>query len=311
MTDHQMSLTDLTPPADEPGSGTETVAEEAEAIIAEARAAFARLAALDDQLRIDTINVLGQDLSSHSPLKEQPTARVVWVPAEQVRGNAYNPNVVAGPEMELLTLSIKSDGYTQPIVVWQTGTDADGAPVYEVVDGYHRHRVGKEDSEVRAAAHGRLPVVIVNAGRTDKADRMASTVRHNRARGLHTVNGMSEIVMELARLRWPDERIGRELGMDPDEVTRLRQVTGIAELFTNDEFSEAWEVDLDAVGDEPDRPTRPDPETQRLRRQATTRSGPPLNKVDQWRQEQIEKGNAAYGLDGGTPDYGQEGWEQL
>ncbi|MFB7375841.1 IbrB-like domain-containing protein [Kitasatospora purpeofusca] len=257
MTDHQLSLTDLTPPAGEPDPDAAAVVPQAEAIIAEARAAFTRLDALGEQLRIDTINVLAQELSSHSPLKEQPTARVVWVPAEQVRGNAYNPNVVAGPEMELLTLSIKSDGYTQPIVVWQTGTDADGAPVYEVVDGYHRHRVGKEDDEVRTAVHGRLPVVIVNAGRTDKADRMAATVRHNRARGLHTVTGMSEIVMELARLRWPDERIGHELGMDPDEVTRLRQVTGIAELFTNDEFSEAWEPTTSTPA--PAARLRPDP----------------------------------------------------
>ncbi|MCB5910341.1 IbrB-like domain-containing protein [Streptomyces pinistramenti] len=215
-----------------------TVPAEAAGILADARALFARLDALDEDTRIDTVNALRLALHEHSPLRDQPVDCVLWVEADQVGGNAYNPNVVAGPEMDLLKLSIGADGYTQPVVAWKTSGDQN----YEVVDGFHRHRVGKEDEAVRAAVRGRLPVTVVNTDRTGKADRMAATIRHNRARGQHTVDGMSEIVLELARLRKPDTWIGEHLGMDPDEVTRLRQVTGIAELLADEEFSEAWEV---------------------------------------------------------------------
>lgn len=229
----QTTIDDLLPEQRDGADGGE-----AAQILAEARALFARLDALDEDTRIDAVNALRLALHEHSPLKDQPIDCVLWVPADQVAGNAYNPNVVAGPEMDLLRLSIGADGYTQPVVAWPIGED-----MYEVVDGFHRHRVGKEDPTVRAAVRGRLPVTVANAERTDKADRMASTIRHNRARGQHTVEGMSGIVVELARLRKPDEWIGEHLGMDPDEVRRLRQITGIAEMFADEEFSEAWEVD--------------------------------------------------------------------
>lgn len=138
--------------------------------------------------------------------------------------------------MRLLTRSITADGYTQPIVTWPV----DGG--YEVVDGFHRHRVGKEDRKIRERVRGRLPITVIRDDRVDKADRMAATIRHNRARGVHTVDGMSEIVLDLARRNWSDEKIGRELGMEPDEVLRLRQVQGLAEIFADEEFSEAWEA---------------------------------------------------------------------
>jgi ParB-like chromosome segregation protein Spo0J len=153
------------------------------------------------------------------------------VPAELVQANDYNPNSVAPPEMNLLRTSIQADGYTQPIVVWEH----DG--IFEVVDGFHRHLVGKE----LGLTH--LPVVVINGDRADRGDRIASTIRHNRARGKHKVGSMSEIVVELSRRNWSEEKIGRELGMDPDEVLRLKQVSGLAELFEDEEFSEAWEVD--------------------------------------------------------------------
>lgn len=161
-----------------------------------------------------------------------PVSRVQWVPAEKVQANDYNPNSVAAPEMRLLRLSIEADGYTQPIVVWWD----EGREVYEVVDGFHRHLIGKE------LGMPLLPVVVINADRTGKGDRMASTVRHNRARGKHSVDGMSDIVMELARRNWSDAKIAKELGMDADEVLRLKQITGLAELFADREFSEAWEA---------------------------------------------------------------------
>jgi ParB-like chromosome segregation protein Spo0J len=122
--------------------------------------------------------------------------------------------------------------------------------VYEVVDGFHRHRVGKECKEVQARVRGYLPLVVINGDREDKGDRIAATIRHNRARGKHKVDAMSDIVIELKRRNWSDEKIGRELGMDPDEVLRLTQIAGLAEMFADREFSEAWEAGT-AEGDEP------------------------------------------------------------
>lgn len=161
-----------------------------------------------------------------------PVSRVQWVPADKVQANDYNPNSVAAPEMRLLRLSIESDGFTQPIVVWWD----EERGVYEVVDGFHRHLVGKD------LGLEKLPVVVINEDRADKGDRIASTIRHNRARGKHAVDAMSEIVMELARRNWSDAKIARELGMDADEVLRLKQITGLAEMFADREFSEAWEA---------------------------------------------------------------------
>ncbi|MCZ1012258.1 IbrB-like domain-containing protein [Streptomyces lydicus] len=238
---------------DAPGAQTTSNADDAAQLLEQARALFAQLDDLDDDTRIDTINALRLSLHEHSPLKGQPIDCVVWVPADQVAGNSYNPNVVAPPEMDLLALSISADGYTQPVVAWPTDRG------YEVVDGYHRHRVGKENRDVQQAVRGRLPVTIINAARTETADRMASTIRHNRARGKHTIQGQSEIVIELARLRKSDEWIGEHLGMSPDEVTKLRQITGITEQLVNTDYNEAWEVDTGAGIPELSPTTDPDP----------------------------------------------------
>jgi len=159
-----------------------------------------------------------------------PVSHVIWVDIDKVHANDYNPNTVAPPEMRLLELSITSDRFTQPIVVWQTGEQ------YEVVDGFHRYRVGKK------IGMRKLPVVVINPDRVDRGDRIAATIRHNRARGKHLIDGMSEIIQELARRNWSDKKIAKELGMEPDEVLRLKQITGLAEMFADKEFSEAWEV---------------------------------------------------------------------
>jgi ParB-like chromosome segregation protein Spo0J len=193
---------------------------------------------LPEDERIAVINEIKKALHEASPFKDEPVDCVLWVPADTVEGNDYNPNVVAPPEMKLLKRSILEDGYTQPIVTWKE----DGRR--EVVDGFHRNRVGKEDKEVKKRIRGYLPVTTVNEWRTDRGDRIAATIRHNRARGKHVVEGMSDIVIELARRKWSDKRIARELGMEPDEVLRLKQISGLAEMFADDEFSEAWEVDL-------------------------------------------------------------------
>lgn len=207
-------------------------------IVERARQMVEDIAALPGDEKIAVINEIKIALHEASPFKDEPVDCVLWVPADTVEGNDYNPNVVAPPEMKLLKRSILEDGYTQPIVTWKT----DGHR--EVVDGFHRNRVGKEDKEVKKRIRGYLPVTTVNEWRTDKGDRIAATIRHNRARGKHVVEGMSEIVIELSRRKWSDKRIARELGMDPDEVLRLKQISGLSEMFADTEFSEAWEVDL-------------------------------------------------------------------
>lgn len=190
--------------------------------------------------RVERLNRLRQWIYEASPFKSEPVDFVRWIPADELQANDYNPNSVAPPEMELLARSIIADGYTQPIVAFPENGH------HEVVDGFHRNRVGKEHAEVSARVSGYLPVVTIKTDRQDRGDRIAATIRHNRARGKHQVVAMSDIVLELKRRNWSDDKIGRELGMDPDEVLRLAQITGLAEAFKDHEFSEAWEAKLDA-----------------------------------------------------------------
>lgn len=198
---------------------------------------FSELSAMDLESRVEITNALKVELHKYSPFEAEPVDCVVWVPAASVTANDYNPNSVAPPEMKLLERSINEDGFTQPIVSWKRNG------IYEVVDGFHRSRVGKESAVVRKRTHGYLPVTVVNGTRLDLGDRMASTIRHNRARGKHKVEAMSDIVVELKRRNWSDQKIGDQLGMDPDEVLRLSQITGLAELFSDAEFSASWDID--------------------------------------------------------------------
>lgn len=193
------------------------------------------ITAMPETDKIEAINRAKEALHEISPFASEPVDCVLWVPAEQVEANDYNPNSVAPPEMKLLEISIAEDGYTQPIVAWGKND------YYEVVDGFHRNRVGKESKTVRTRIHGYLPITLINHDREDRGDRIAATIRHNRARGKHQIAAMSDIVLDLSRRNWSDAKIGRELGMEPDEVLRLKQITGLAELFSDIEFSEAWE----------------------------------------------------------------------
>jgi ParB-like chromosome segregation protein Spo0J len=193
--------------------------------------------------KVNAINQAKKALHEISPFKNEPVDCVLWVRNDAVHANDYNPNSVAPPEMELLRLSIEADGYTQPIVTMleETGTR-------EVIDGFHRNRVGKECADIQQRVSGYLPVVTINDDREDKGDRIASTIRHNRARGKHKVTAMSDIVVDLKKRNWSDEKIARELGMDADEVLRLCQISGLSEMFTDQEFSQAWEIE--AINDE-------------------------------------------------------------
>jgi ParB-like chromosome segregation protein Spo0J len=166
-----------------------------------------------------------------------PVYNVIAVPLEKIRANTYNPNHVAEPEMKLLETSIWEDGYTMPVVCYYIPED----DVYEIVDGYHRYTVLKTSDRIRERENGLLPVVVIDK---NLDNRMASTIRHNRARGTHSIELMSNIVSELTQAGMSDAWIMKHIGMDPDELLRLKQVTGIAALFADREFSQAWEAEL-------------------------------------------------------------------
>lgn len=166
-----------------------------------------------------------------------PVYNVRAVPIEKIESNTYNPNSVAPPEMALLETSIWEDGYTQPIVCYHD-KDRD---VYIVVDGFHRYRTIRESERIREREKGMLPVVVIDK---QIGDRMASTIRHNRARGSHNIELMSNIVAELVEMGKGDRWICQHIGMSVDELLRLKQITGVAALFANRDFSQSWEAEL-------------------------------------------------------------------
>lgn len=198
-------------------------------------AAIKNLALLGIDERVEAINEIRRALHLISPFSAEPVDFVEWVRCPLVEANDYNPNSVAPPEMELLRVSIMADGYTQPIVAMPEENR------FVVIDGFHRNRVGRECKDVVDRLHGYLPIVRIKPSQEDRGDRIASTIRHNRARGKHKVEAMSDIVIELKRRNWSDEKISKQLGMDADEVLRLTQIAGLAEMFADSEFSEAWE----------------------------------------------------------------------
>lgn len=164
---------------------------------------------------------------------KSPVYNIISVPIAQIRANEYNPNRVAPPEMKLLYDSIKEDGYTMPIVCYYNKED----DVYEIVDGFHRYTVMLQHKDIYDREDGMLPVSVIDK---PLAERMASTIRHNRARGSHDVDLMSNIVAELHKLGRSDAWLAKHLGMDRDEILRLKQITGLADLYANDEFSKSW-----------------------------------------------------------------------
>lgn len=170
-----------------------------------------------------------------SPNRAMPVDYVRWVPVEKVTANDYNPNSVARNEMKLLYLSIWNDGYTQPTVtVYDEENDR-----YVIVDGFHRYLSMKSNPDIYERCGGRLPVVVI-----DKPinDRMASTVRHNRARGKHSVTGMANMVFEMLEGGWSDAEICNQLGLESEELVRYKHITGFSKLFDNIEYRKSWET---------------------------------------------------------------------
>ena len=182
---------------------------------------------------VEALNYVRRELFAISPFNTEPCDCIQWVKQEDVQANEYNPNHVATPEMKLLYESIKTDGYTMPIVTYDLG-----AGKREIVDGFHRNRIGREHSDIKKRIHGYLPVSTIDK---PQDERIGSTIRHNRARGTHGIRPMSDIVLELSRDGWSDDKICKKLGMELDEVIRLKQITGLKEAFMNHEFSKSWE----------------------------------------------------------------------
>lgn len=170
-----------------------------------------------------------RDLFNTSEYKS-PVYNIRAVPIEKIQANSYNPNSVAPPEMKLLYQSIKEDGYTMPIVCYYLA-DADR---YEIVDGFHRYLVMKQHKDIYDRENGMMPVTVIEK---DLSNRMASTIRHNRARGSHDVDLMSNIVAELTKSGMSDQWIMKNIGMDADELLRLKQLTGLASVFMDSNFT--------------------------------------------------------------------------
>lgn len=171
----------------------------------------------------------------HSPVNHNPVDRVRWVPLYKVQANDYNPNQVAKNEMSLLYTSVNHDGYTQPVVtVYDENLDK-----YIVVDGFHRYSIMKFYKDIREGNSNLLPIVVIEK---DINDRMASTIRHNRARGKHSIEGMSNIVFNMLENGWTDAEIIKELGMEHEELIRMKHITGFSKLFENTEYKKAWET---------------------------------------------------------------------
>ena len=187
---------------------------------------------LPEEERMAAINSVKEALHDVSPAGTQPVDLVRWVPLSQVTPNDYNPNSVAKTEMRLLMRSILHDGYTQPVVTIQ---DDEGN--YVIVDGFHRYFSMKSSEEIAGRTGGLLPVVVI---KKDINDRMASTIRHNRARGKHSVDGMANMVFQMLDNGWEDVDICQELGMEAEELLRLKHITGFSKLFEDSEYSRAW-----------------------------------------------------------------------
>ncbi|WP_435947290.1 IbrB-like domain-containing protein [Dryocola sp. BD586] len=180
------------------------------------------------------LNQLSVYVSQKGEFGQEPVSAVQWIPGELVVGNDYNPNNIAPPELNLLVHSMMTDGFTQPLVV----SPLDNGH-YELIDGFHRHQISMEEPVLKKRYNGYVPVVTVKKD-SNREGRIAATVRHNRARGRHQIQAMSALVQELTRLGWDAPRIAKELGMEPDEVLRLSQINGLAEMFRGRTYSEAW-----------------------------------------------------------------------
>jgi ParB-like chromosome segregation protein Spo0J len=194
------------------------------------------IAKLDSETKIEALNDIRFQLHQQSPLKHHPVDFIRWVKSEKIEANEYNPNAVAPPEMKMLYESIANDGYTMPIVSFP---DDD---IIKIVDGFHRRETERRNKDISESTMGYLPLSTIRSSQTDKSNRMASTILHNRARGSHNIELMSQIVSELVEMGKGDPWICKHIGMSIDELLRMKQITGLASLFQNKDFSDSWDA---------------------------------------------------------------------
>lgn len=193
--------------------------------------------------KIDILNNVRLELHKISPLKHHPVDYVFWGKSNEVEANEYNPNSVAPPEMLLLYESILNDGYTMPIVSFKEDTNI------KIVDGFHRRETEQRNKDISESTFGRVPLTQIRSEQADTSNRMASTIRHNRARGSHNIDLMSTIVSELVEMGKGDAWICKHIGMSKDELLRMKQITGLASLFQNHSFSKSWDIDSEDMED--------------------------------------------------------------
>lgn len=205
-------------------------------IIEKARELAGMIAAIQDpDEKIRALNQARAILHEASPLKHHPVDYVQWQKSEDVEGNEYNPNSVAPPEMKLLNRSIEEDGYTMPIVTFPDTN------IIKIVDGFHRRKAERTNQAIHQSTLGYIPITTIRPEKRAIADRMASTIRHNRARGTHSIDLMVNIVAELTEAGMGNDWIMKHIGMDADELLRLKQISGLAALFKDRAYSQAWE----------------------------------------------------------------------
>ena len=212
----------------------ETTQSEIKDLVSSLRDAVALLP--DTNSKIEALNYARAELHSVSPLAHHPVDCVQWVKSDDIEANEYNPNAVAPPEMQLLYESILNDGYTMPIVSF---IDTD---MRKIVDRFHRRETERRNKDISASTLGYVPVTTIRDSQKDTGNRMASTIRHNRARGSHNIELMSQIVTELVEMGKGDAWICKHVGMSIDELLRMKQITGLASLFTNTDFSQSWDA---------------------------------------------------------------------
>lgn len=193
------------------------------------------ISSLDDSNEIEFMNAVIDEYAKLHPFKHNPVTKVRYIPINKIRANNYNPNHVAVQEMKLLHTSISEDGYTQPTVAFYDEEKDE----YIIVDGFHRYSVCMRFKDINELNKGYLPIVVIEKS---LADRMASTVRHNRARGKHAVEGMSNIVLQLLKQGKTDAEVCLELGLEVDELIKLKHITGYAKLFEGAKYSNSWET---------------------------------------------------------------------
>jgi ParB-like chromosome segregation protein Spo0J len=194
------------------------------------------LAAKNNDEKIEMLNYARAELHKVSPLKHHPVDFVRWEKSDNVEVNEYNPNAVAPPEMQLLYESILNDGYTMPIVSFKEEQH------FKIVDGFHRRETERRNNDISESTLGYIPLSTIRNTQADTSNRMASTIRHNRARGSHNIELMSQIVSELVEMGKGDAWICKHVGMSVDELLRLKQITGLASLFQNKSFSDSWDA---------------------------------------------------------------------